>query len=100
MMTALGQAVKRGKVPGWIAMKEVVAALGRAGDWDRIEDIVSGVRREELELKDEQRARKGRNEFWDLVESMGFGGPGGLHPALSEPLVDEAGLHIQAAAVG
>jgi len=100
MMTALGQAVKRGKVPGWIAMKEVVAALGRAGDWDRIEDIVSGVRREELELKDEQRARKGRNEFWDLVESMGFGGPGGLHPALSEPLVDEVGVDIQAAAVG
>lgn len=78
MMTALGQAGKRGKVPGWIAMKEVVAALRRVGDWDRIDDVVDGVRLEEQGNRDDIRAREGRREFWDLIESMGLAGPQGF----------------------
>jgi len=78
MMTALGQAGKRGKVPGWIALKEVIAALARIGDWDRIEEILAGVRLDEQANKDDVRARKGRLDFWDLAASMGFGGPPGL----------------------
>jgi len=90
MMTALGQAGKRGKIPGWITMKEVISALGRIGDWDRIEEVLAGVRLEEQANKDDLRARKGRLDFWDLVASMGFGGPQGLEGDASTLAIEKS----------
>ncbi|KAB8556607.1 hypothetical protein FH972_025644 [Carpinus fangiana] len=69
--TALTQAGKRGKVPGWIAMREIVSALVRAGDWERAQHIVRTVKAEEGNA-DKVRERRGRMTFWEAVEQSGL----------------------------
>lgn len=68
--TALAQASKRGKAPGYYAMTEVLRALAQAGDWTRVEEIVARVGEEERG-RDEIRRRMGRQGFWLLVEQLG-----------------------------
>jgi len=71
MMAALGHASKRGKVPSWRAMTEVVKALANDGDLMRAEEIVVNVKKEDME-KDQRRSRTGRETFWQSVQELGL----------------------------
>jgi len=75
MMTALQQAAKRGKSPGWPAMTEIVRALFNVGDVARIEEVISSIRSEERE-RDDVRQRTGRDTFWELIGQIGMDGHG------------------------
>lgn len=80
-MTALTQAGKRGKVPGWIAMTEVVSALLRAGERRRAQHLVLAVKEEEDSSRDNLRARIGQARFWSTVREGGLEGA----PAVEAP---------------
>lgn len=71
MMAALGHASKRGKVPSWRAMTEVIKALVNDGDLMRAEEIVANVKKEDME-KDQRRSKTGRETFWQSVQELGL----------------------------
>lgn len=70
MMAALGHASKRGKVPSWRAMTEVVKALVNDSDHVRAAEIVASVKKEDME-KDQRRPKTGRGTFWQTVHELG-----------------------------
>ena len=73
MMTALTQAGKQGKAPGWPAMTAAVEALSATGDMARCNEIVEAVRRDEARGTS-MRSTLRKGHFWELVENLGLGG--------------------------
>lgn len=69
MMVFLARMSRDGKSPGWQALKEVVAALARAGDWVRLEEVVADVERGEG-IRPTGQGSGGRRAFWELVEEV------------------------------
>lgn len=69
MMAALGHASKRGKVPSWRAMAEVIKALVNDGDHLRAAEIVASVKKEDMD-KDQRRPKTGRSTFWQTVHEL------------------------------
>ena len=59
---------KKGKVPGWVALVEVLRALVRTEEWDMVRDLVVDVEKESGLFKHGQRGAQGKDEFWGLVQ--------------------------------
>ncbi|EON69960.1 hypothetical protein W97_09225 [Coniosporium apollinis CBS 100218] len=73
MMTFLARMGRERKSPSWFTLTTVVRALADVGDMARIRIIVKDVRDGKDPLRDRLRDGRARNEFWDLVESLGIG---------------------------
>jgi len=89
MMAALGHTSKRGNLPSWRAMTDVVRALTDVGDSARAEEIVATAADEDSS-KDQRRFESGRTTFWKTVYDLDLGR--GLKPGdVTVPMDDAAG---------
>jgi len=89
MMAALGHTSKRGNLPSWRAMTDVVRALTDVGDFARAEEIVATAADEDAS-KDQRRFESGRTTFWKTVHDLDLGRSLG-HRELTIPADDNGG---------
>jgi len=71
MMAVLGRMSTHGKLPSWEALTEAVQALARAGDWERLHDIVRDVRKGEGIARGVTGGVGRQKRFFVIVERLG-----------------------------
>jgi pentatricopeptide repeat protein len=72
MMTVLTRMSKEGKSPSWSALIQVVSALSRAGDFQRVRRVVADVENREglAKVTLSNRGHWAENHFWELVNQL------------------------------